>query len=212
MTKINDNLYTIVNKKQGNNVFCLVKNNRVIAIDPSWADEEISKFVLDNHYGLEAIILTHGHFDHIGNTFKLAKEFKCKVYLHAAEKKVAFEENFSSPEFPIYPIDESTLVLVNDSTLKIGDFEFKLVLTPGHTCGGMAVNYENYWFVGDDIFYNGVGRSDLMHSNTDDLVKSLKKLDKMIKNDDLVLTGHGPNATYGQIKKVNKMLNDYLAR
>jgi glyoxylase-like metal-dependent hydrolase (beta-lactamase superfamily II) len=172
-------------------------------IDPSFNEIKINDHIAKHSLTLVGIILTHGHYDHIGNGFDLAKQHHVKIYAHREEKSIV-ETNHLASELGKKPnIDTSLIEYFSGKSLTIDIFTFDVLLLKGHTPGGVCLKYHNYVFSGDVIFYDSVGRTDLFSGNTTDMNESIKKFKQYYNDDDLVLPGHGPNGFLKDIKSVN---------
>jgi glyoxylase-like metal-dependent hydrolase (beta-lactamase superfamily II) len=185
------------------NAYLLYKpeEKRGIVIDPGMNPGPLLKKIAELH--IEAILLTHAHFDHIGGVEQVRKLKGCPVYLHDAEAEWLTNprKNGSAnwPELggPItaepaeYALDEGmTLTL-------LGDVQLKVMHTPGHSPGSVSFLYEKHLFGGDVLFKLGVGRTDLTGGSENDLLDSIQ--DKLFKLEDdvTVYPGHGPRTTIG---------------
>src|SRR5690606_23443915 len=98
--------------------------------------------------------------------------------------------------------------LRQDTILKLGEDEFKLLFTPGHSPGSITFynEKENYAIVGDVLFRESIGRTDLPGGNYDTLIKSIKKELLTLPEEVAIYNGHGPATTIGYEKKYNPFL------
>ena len=140
---------------------------------------------------IEAILLTHGHFDHVGAVRKIAEQAKCPVYLCPEEKKL--------PVFmtagPLYSTDG-----YGDSVCVAG-LQFEVLPTPGHTPGSVCLLVDDVIFSGDTLFAGGCGRTDI-GGDWVAIQKSLKRLGE-IEGYFKVLPGHGESTTLAYEKRYN---------
>lgn len=156
------------------NCYILIKEKNAIIIDPG---DEYSKIKKETeNLNIQAILITHHHFDHIGalNNFKNTKI-----------------------------IDKNT----KEDTLKIGDFEFEIIKTPGHTEDSITYYFKNekIMFVGDFIFEGTIGRTDLDTGSYEQMVQSIKKIKQYPKNIK-IYPGHGNETTLERELKTNPFL------
>ena len=143
---------------------------------------------------LEAILLTHGHFDHVGAVKELAAETQCDVYIHP--------EDLSMPPMmtagPLY----YTKTYAEGTQLKLAGLDLGVLHTPGHTPGSVCLICENTIFAGDTLFRGSCGRTDLPGGDWATIVKSLKRL-ASLEGNFWVYSGHGPTTTLRDEKKYN---------
>lgn len=165
------------------NCYVLRKDNNVLIIDPG-ADIDKIKCVVDSSKVL-GILLTHHHFDHIGALDECISEYKVKVY------------------------DYSNL---KEESIKIDNFVFNAIFTPGHTKDSVTYYFEdnNCFFTGDFIFQMSIGRMDL-GGNQDDMIKSIQNFFKEdISEDKYIFPGHGLKTTVLTEKEYNPYIIKYL--
>ena len=143
---------------------------------------------------LEAILLTHGHFDHVGAVKELAAETQCDVYIHP--------EDLSMPPMmtagPLY----YTKTYAEGTQLQLAGLDLSVLHTPGHTPGSVCLVCENTIFAGDTLFRGSCGRTDLPGGDWATIVKSLKRL-AALEGNFWVYSGHGPTTTLRDEKKYN---------
>lgn len=186
-----------------NNTIVVVcdKTKKALVIDPAFGcNDKIKKFVEENKYSLEKILLTHAHWDHIADVKLLKDVFSCPVYVHKLDSFLL--ENppkhalFSMITIPKIKADVS---LQDNEKIKMGEIELVTIHTPGHTPGSVCYYVENEkaLFSGDTLFKGSFGRVDFPYSNPQDMIDSLKKLSKLPK-EVKVYPGHGPKTTIGQ--------------
>ncbi len=163
-------------------------------IDPGYdADLVLSK--LDSlGLTLEAILLTHGHFDHVGAVKELAAETGCAVYLHP--------EDLTMPPMmtagPLY----YTNTYAEGTRLTLAGLDITVLHTPGHTPGSVCLLVENTIFSGDTLFQGSCGRTDLPGGDWATITKSLHRL-AALEGNFWVYPGHGGSTTLRDEKKYN---------
>lgn len=133
---------------------------------------------------LNAVILTHTHFDHICSLHDLVANFHCKVYLHAGCTDFLFDKIKNAScyflDFELPTIETSTFVEVKDQqVLTLGGLTFKIYFTPGHSKCSICILLGDLLFTGDTVLLGSVGRTDLFGGSEEELFLSLKKLEKI---------------------------------
>jgi len=151
---------------------------------------------------IEAILLTHAHFDHMGGVDEIRKLKNCPVYLHPLESEWLTNPKLNGSLMwpnvsPPLTTDPAEYDLAEGQTLKLIGLEFKVFHTPGHSPGSVSFLCGNDLFSGDVLFRLGVGRTDLAGGRERDLFDSIRgklfKLDDEVK----VYPGHGSRTTIG---------------
>ncbi len=169
---------------------------------PQGCLEWIEKTLKKHQLTLSKILLTHSHLDHIADAFPLREKFNVPVFVHRLDA-----ENLLTPGsdnialfFPVKGMEADGFFKDGD-TISVGDFQIHVILTPGHTPGGVCfyLPEEQIIFSGDTLFKNSMGRVDFPHSDPSSMWKSLKKL-ALLPPQTRVYPGHGPSTTIGSEK------------
>lgn len=190
-----------------NNVYIISDDVAAIVVDPT-CDSDVIIGALEKlgKKKLDAIILTHSHYDHVGAAAKLRRLTGATVI--ASKADAPYIERTVKPfrddhEFPACEVDQP----VNDGdVIQIGNMAWKVVLTPGHTPGSMCLFLDPQFGVikggvpvlisGDTLFYGGIGRTDFEGGSMPDMRASLKRL-AVLPDQTVVLPGHGEQTTIG---------------
>ena len=165
-----------------------------VVIDPGYEPDTILDEAKKLGKEITAVLLTHGHFDHVGGVRELAAETGCPVYLHEAELSMP-------PQMTAGP-------LFYTNTYGEGDFveaaglSFKVLHAPGHTPGSICLLCENAMFSGDTLFWGSCGRTDLPGGSWATIRKSLLRLADLSGDYD-VYPGHGDSTTLSFERKMN---------
>lgn len=179
---------------------------RCAVIDPGAEPANILAVLRERGWIPAAILLTHGHFDHIGAVKALKKEFpQLKICLHAADmifvslnNDAAFHVVYPNlrphgVKTGVYCFRPDQLVSAGD-VLTVGALSFSVLETPGHTAGSVCYACGNNLFTGDTLFYHDLGRTDLYSGSTEALRKSVRQLNGLEKNY-IVYPGHDRTTT-----------------
>lgn len=198
------------------NCYILSKDNQTcLIIDPGDEGEKLTSLIREKKWQPLAIIVTHGHCDHIGAVDDLRDEFNIPVYIHENEADWLVDPDLNgSSDYEIIktiagkPADH---LISEEQTMKIGNFEFKIYETPGHSPGSISVYFEdvNMVFAGDALFNGSIGRSDFPGGNHNQLLRSIHDKLLVLPEETVVLPGHGPNTTIGQEMNSNPFLNGF---
>ena len=168
-----------------------------VVIDPGYDPERVLAQAKALGKTVEAVLLTHGHFDHVGGVRAIAAQTGCPVYLHEAD--------LSQPEQmtagPMYYTD----LYGEGDVLKLAGLHIRVLHTPGHTPGCVCLLAEDSLFSGDTLFQGSCGRTDFPGGDWAVLLRSLKRLASMDTGLS-VYPGHGPATTLAE----EKMYNPYL--
>lgn len=144
-----------------------------------------------------AIINTHAHLDHIGAVQPLKEKYNIPFYLHKNEKSILESYESTCHMFGVAPKTTPSVEywFKDEGLIKINNFHINIVCTPGHTPGGTCLEIENNIFVGDTLFKNSIGRTDLPGGDWNELQSSLIHLANSVNCGNIVYSGHGPVTT-----------------
>ena len=177
-------------------------------IDPAWDGQIILAEAQKRGWKIGQLWYTHAHFDHFGGAAEIAKAPNPlpMVALHPLDHDL-WQLKGGAPLFGMHinPGPEPTVDLAHGQILRLGNIEFEVLHTPGHT-PGHVVYYcpkETVLFSGDLIFQGGVGRTDLPGGDWEALVESIRKLVYTLPEDTRILSGHGEEMTVGEEKRSN---------
>lgn len=160
------------------NCYVLINNNNCLVVDPG---DDIS-LIIDaiKDYNLLSILITHHHFDHVG----------------------ALNDLLNYKEVPIYDYNNQ------EKEYEINEFKFEIIKTPGHTSDSITFYFynENMMFVGDFVFKETIGRTDLPTGNDKEMISSIDKLKQYDKNT-VLYPGHGDSTTIEHELEYNYFFN-----
>ena len=208
--------YPIVTGALGENCYLVWQGETAWIIDPGADAEEIIAEVKSRGLLPTAIVLTHGHFDHIGALDALMKQWpSLPVILRKEDAAWAFTHPFNQyPPLYMHPKPPATLRSVEEETVSCGGLSARLLHTPGHTPGGICVLFERddglppLCFTGDTLFKDSVGRTDLPGGSFLELNRSLRFLAETLPPSTTLLSGHGAATTMERELRFNPYLRE----
>lgn len=177
----------------------------VIIIDPGDDADYIARIIADINKKPSKIIATHGHFDHVLAVTELKLAYDIPFLIHKDDEFLLKRLQSTAKHFLGVKTDPTPIAdkyLKKDDEIKIGKYILKIIETPGHTPGGISLYCKNAktLFAGDTVFeQGGVGRTDFVYANNDQLMESIQKLLKL-PEDTVVYTGHGGKTTIKEVK------------
>lgn len=194
-------------------------NQECIVVDPADQGGGIYGALQKNGFRVAAILLTHGHFDHIWGLDGLRDAVNAaaeseglepvKVYALEAEKELLRDAHKNVSEQAGRPCTTYADVYVKDGQeISAGDMTCRVIETPGHTAGGCCYYFEEAGFLlaGDTLFAESVGRTDFPTGSMGTLVRSIRDRLFVLPDDTKVYPGHGESTTIGHEKKYNPFL------
>ncbi len=188
------------------NCYLVMENHHALIIDPADILPNLDEILTQNDCTLDAIVLTHAHFDHISGVDKIVNKFGCDVYLNPNEFDFLLDPdlNSSSAFYMDVTCNANAKPLIEGKN-EIAGFEVEAIYCPGHSIGSTVLKIEDCLFTGDVLFQGSIGRMDLATGSVTSMKQSLKKLVQFNK-DYKVYPGHGPTTSLSQEKKWNESL------
>ena len=195
----------------GTNCYLMIneETKEIVVVDPAICPAYVISHVKSNGFQPKAILLTHGHFDHVMGIDDWVKEFDIPVYLHEEEKDVLAKANLNlSYQFGKDYTYDDVQCLKSDEVIEIAGFSFRVIHTPGHTKGGCCyyVESEEVLISGDTLFAQSVGRSDFPTGNMRTLVNSIKEKLFCLPDTVMVYPGHNDLTCIGDEKAYNPFI------
>lgn len=198
-------LLRIVTGRLFTDTYLIIENNSAVVVDPGADFERIIDLLNKKNARAEYVLITHGHFDHVGEVHKF-NELGAKVYISKIDYDILKDNDFDVDlglgQIAVEPFTADVL-LHGGETLDLLGHKFDVIATPGHSEGGLCYMLDGKTiFSGDTLFRLTVGRADLKYSDMAALLRSLDKL-LALDGDYDVLPGHGNPTTLDFERKNN---------
>lgn len=188
---INENCYVIIHEASG----------EALIVDPGDEANRIKTQIEEWKVKPQAILLTHGHFDHTGAVEELRRCYGIKVYANEDEEQVLKDKNASLSKVFI----QADEYLKDGQEMHLANLDFRMIATPGHTPGGACYYFENdgVLFSGDTLFLESVGRTDFKKGSASALIRSIVGKLFLLPDATRVYPGHMEETTIGHEKEYN---------
>lgn len=171
--------------------------DQCVVIDPGADGDSVLAQVRARGKEVAAILLTHGHFDHVGGVKAIQQITGCKVYLHEAD--------LGLPSQMTAGIIPATDYYAEGDLLQIAGLEIRILHTPGHTPGSVCLVCQDAIFSGDTLFAGTCGRTDFPGGSYTEILQSLKRLAEL-EGDYRVLPGHAEQTTLERERQSNPFM------
>lgn len=194
--QLETNCYVVVNEQT---LACVV-------IDPGDESNTIMDYIESNSLKCEAIMLTHGHFDHVGAVNEIMEQTGCALYINPRDEGYEVGKSgmkFKMPEGGKYYDDGDVIVEAG--------LEFKVMATPGHTPGSVCLICGEALFTGDTLFRGSCGRADLPGGSMREELRSLKKI-CLLEGDYEVYPGHMDSSSLERERRFNHYCREAMAK
>jgi glyoxylase-like metal-dependent hydrolase (beta-lactamase superfamily II) len=182
-----------------------------VVVDPSGDATEIRLTLARLGTRCTAILVTHGHWDHLLGVGDLASGTGAPVHMPEGERALLERPGELAPVGSGYPAHVPEVTLVGGETVEVAGIAFGVLSVPGHSPAHLAYHAEGCLFSGDVLFAGSVGRTDIPGANWDTLMGSIGMLFERLPLDTVVYPGHGPITTLGDELARNPFLGDLRA-
>lgn len=192
------------------------QNGDGVIIDPGSDQNRIAQTIEHLKITPKAILLTHGHGDHIAAVEAVKNQFDLPLYVGAGEEELLRNPSANVSAMVGHPIvaPDPDIVLTDEQVITVGSIMFRVLATPGHSPGGVCYldERQNRLFCGDTLFYGSIGRTDLPGGSLEVLLESIRSKILTLPDQIVCLPGHGPQTTVGAERVNNPFLvGDFLA-
>lgn len=177
-------------------------------VDPGFEDQQICDIINDNKLKVKYILLTHGHFDHLGGVNQIKQLTGAKVLIHENDADCLLDpkRNLSVLAGMAMILPPADGLLSENQTIMLGDLVIRVIHTPGHSKGGVCFFADGQLIAGDTLFYTSIGRTDFADGDLSELLNVIKTKLFILDDATIVLPGHGGNTTIGYEKMHNPFL------
>jgi len=182
-----------------------------LLVDAGLGAGKLIKFLQEHQLNPLAVVLTHGHIDHIAGVAALRAEFPdIKVHIHKLDAEMLAEPqtNLSAMTGEFFSIEPAEFSLEEQDVIEQAGVKLSVLHTPGHTPGGICLYSKNeaIVFTDDALFADSIGRTDFPNSSMEQLLKSIREKLFTLPDDTKVYPGHGPITTIAHEKEHNPFL------
>jgi glyoxylase-like metal-dependent hydrolase (beta-lactamase superfamily II) len=186
------------------------QSREAIVIDPGDNIEDIFAILEKHSLTVKAIVITHAHIDHIGGAAKLKAITGAPVHMNQDDAELYDRLDVQAGWLGVETPERTAIDTAarEGDSLKLGDAEFQVLHTPGHTQGSISlwIPAENKLVAGDTLFRDSIGRTDLPGGDGRQILRSIHTKLLTLPPDAIVIPGHGPNTTIGREKERNPFL------
>lgn len=205
-------IYTLQVGEIGTNCYLAASDaGNAAIVDPGAEPERIAAALERHSLTPRLILLTHGHFDHIGGAEALRQRYHIPLYVHAADAELLSDpaKNGGKGLMGREVTAGCDHLLVDGDRIPLDELEFQVIHTPGHTKGSACFSAEDALLTGDTLFCRGIGRTDLYGGSFPEIRRSLSRL-AALEGDRRVFPGHGPATTLDAERAENPYLGERL--
>lgn len=177
--------------------YLIGENGQALLIDAGVNSKKVLKTAEELNLKIEKVILTHGHIDHIIELDNILKSTGATAYIHADDEICLADARYNVSAYTFAAkTQESKCELLKDlSVVRVGQMEFKIIHTPGHTPGSICIQNGDNLFSGDTLFNSGYGRVDLPNGSFEDIYRSIVDTLFSLPANTTVYPGHGVKTT-----------------
>lgn len=184
------------------------KTLEAAVIDPGYEDPQIGAIINENKLNVKYILLTHGHFDHLGGVDQIKQLTGARVLIHENDADCLLDprRNLSVLAGMSMVLEPADGFLKENDTIALGTVVIRVIHTPGHSKGGVCLLAEDQLFAGDTLFNTSIGRTDFADGDLKELLNGIETKLFVLDDATIVSPGHGENTTIGYEKMNNPFL------
>ncbi len=200
---------TFVTGPMETNTFVLSSDEgRALLVDPSLGCDEVLAHIAEKNLRLEAVVLTHGHFDHaIGLPEVLERHPDARVYIHPRDRNYLTDVNYNgSSMIGKQFIFNGPVRELSEGETSIAGMRLNILHVPGHSPGGVALHIDSHCLCGDAVFAGSIGRTDFIGGDHSQLIEAIRGKLLTLPEDTVLHPGHGPSTTVGRELRYNPFL------
>lgn len=192
---------------QTNTYLLWASDGSAMCVDPAESDP-VDLFLKKNRLNLVSIGLTHGHFDHIGGVQKLIDLWNASLLIHPDDAEMLTDpsKNFSAYAGRPMTVSAKPRMVSHSAEIRLGSGVINVLETPGHSPGSISFFTPGCVWVGDALFFDSIGRTDLPGGSMTQLLESIHHRLMVLDPDTQVFPGHGPDTTIQREKEENPFL------
>lgn len=197
---------------QANCYIAMNERKESLIVDPGGEGEKLVRKISTLGAKPKAILLTHAHFDHIEAVDLIRERYGIPVWIHEREANWLTDPMLNGSkkyiDLPDISIRKADNLFRKEGKLELEGFKFDLLHTPGHSPGSVSFYFpeDKIAIVGDTLFQGGIGRTDLVQGDSDQLMNSITRKLLTLSNDTIIYPGHGPWTTPMEEKSSNPFL------
>ena len=189
------------------------QTREAIVIDPGDNIDQILRILARHNLRVKAIVITHAHIDHIGGAAQLKQSTGAPVYMNENDAELRDMLDVQAAWLGMQAPERTGIDVPakEGDVLKLGEAEFHVLATPGHTQGSISlwIPAENKVVAGDTLFRESIGRTDLPGGDGRRILQSIKAKLFTLPEDATVIPGHGENTTIAHEKRYNPFAGEW---
>ncbi len=185
------------------------KTKQAIVVDPGAGSTMLFNWIKENGFNVTHIVLTHGHYDHIGAVEDLRKELNAKVAIHQDDAEMLTDpaKNLSCYSFKEMVASPADILLLDGQEVSVGEMKVKILHTPGHSPGSICLLTPDGLISGDTLFAGSVGRTDFPGGDMRQLLNSIRQKLMVLPDNMPVFPGHESGTNIGRERISNPFIN-----